>query len=108
MIVAYHKGSIIYVCKGIFNYNIDHDWTGGILVCFKIIKKCTRSDTTDVQPAPSTHMHGSNDHKLLGFDKLNPYNYLANCDAIFETIDFLITLNGLTVLTQEDTMLSKL
>ena len=36
---------------------------------FKIIEKCSRSDTTNVQLAHSTH--GSNDHKLLGlaFDK---------------------------------------
>ena len=72
---------------------------------FKIIEKCSRSDTTNVQPAPSTH--GSSDHKHLGlaFDKLNSCNYLANCDAIFETFNFP---NGMTVLTQEDTMLSKL
>ena len=80
--------------KGIFNYNIDHDWTGGILasMILRSLKSvATRSDTTNVQPAaPSTH--GSNDHRsrLLGlaFDKLSPYNYLAICDAIFETFDF--------------------
>ena len=44
-------------------------------------------------------------HLGLAFDKLNPYNSLANCDAIFETFNFP---NGMTVLTQEDTMLSKL
>ena len=34
MIVAYHKGTIVYAYKGIFNYNIDHayDWNGGVLV----------------------------------------------------------------------------
>ena len=28
MIVAYHKGTIVYAYKGYFNYNIDHYWTG--------------------------------------------------------------------------------
>ena len=87
MIVAYHKGTIVYAYKGIFNYNIDHDWTGGVLVDFKkIIDKCTRKGSPNVQPAPSTH---SRDRKLLGlaFDKVSPYNYFANCDTIYGTFD---------------------
>ena len=87
MIVAYHKGTIVYAYKGIFNYNIDHDWTGGVLVDFKkIIDKCTRSGSPNVQPAPSTN---SGDHKLLGlsFDKVSPYNYVSNCDTIYGTFD---------------------
>ena len=82
MIVAYHKGTIVSAYKGIFNYNIDHDWTGGVLVDFKkIVDKCTRSDSQNVQPAPSS---SSNDRRLLGlaFDKVSPYNYLRNCDTI--------------------------
>ena len=44
MIVAYHKGYIAYAYNGIFNYNIDHDWTGGIINNFtKIIDDCTSS-----------------------------------------------------------------
>ena len=55
MIVAYHKGTIVYAYKGIFNYNIDHDWTGGVLVDYKkIVDKCTRSGSPNVQPAPSS------------------------------------------------------
>ena len=31
MIVAYHKGTIVCAYKGIFNYNMDHHWSGAIL-----------------------------------------------------------------------------
>ena len=87
MIVAHHKGTIVYAYKGIFNYNIDHDWTGGVLVDFKkIIDKCTKRGSQNVQPAPSTHPQ---DRKLLGlaFDKVSPYNYFYNCDTIYGTFD---------------------
>ena len=87
MIVAYHEGTIVYAYKGIFNYNIDHYWTGGVLVDFKkIIDKCTRSESASIQPAPST---SRNDHRLLGlaFDKMSPYNYFKNCDTIDGTLN---------------------
>ena len=32
MIVAYHNKKVVYAYKGLFNRNIDHDWTGGILI----------------------------------------------------------------------------
>ena len=79
MIVAYHKGTIVYAYKGIFNYNIDHDWSGGVLVDYKkITDNCKNSKNT--HPAPSTN----SDRKFLGlaFDKHSPYNYLGNCDTI--------------------------
>ena len=82
MIVAYHKGTIVYAYKGIFNYNIDHDWTGGVLVDFKkIVDTCTYSGSPNVQPAPSAH---GGDRSLLGlaFDKRSPYNYVGNCDTL--------------------------
>ena len=42
MIVAYHKGTVVYAYKGLFNRNIDYDWTGGILLDFKkIVDRCT-------------------------------------------------------------------
>ena len=88
MIVAYHKGAIVYAYKGVFNYNIDHDWTGGVLVDFKkIVDKCTKSGSPNVHPAPS--LHATNDRRLLGlaFDKVSPYNYWGNCDTIKETFD---------------------
>ena len=79
MIVAYHRGTIVYAYKGIFNYNIDHDWTGGVLVDFKkIVDKCTKYQ--NIQPAPSAETNPN----LLGlaFDKHSPYNHLYNCDTI--------------------------
>ena len=87
MIVAYHKRTTVYAYKGIINFNIDHDWTGGVLVNFKkITEKCARSDTANIQPAPSSHQKV---YRLLGlaFDKLSPYNYLSNCDTIYGTFD---------------------
>ena len=68
MIVAYHRGTNVYAYKGIFNYNIDHNWTGGVLMDFKkIADTCTNKANQNVQPAPSINT----DHKLLGlsFDK---------------------------------------
>jgi len=82
MIVAYNHGIIFWAYKGVFNYNIDHDWTGGVLVNFeKIIDLCTRSGNPNIQPAPSAN--GGN-RALLGiaFDKESPYNYYSNCDTI--------------------------
>ena len=69
------------------NYNIDHDWTGGVLVDFKkIIDKCTTRGSPNVQPVPSIPHR---DRKLLGlaFDKVSPYNYFGNCDTIIGTFD---------------------
>ena len=79
MIVAYHQGTIVYAYKGIFNYNIDHDWSGGVLVDYKkITDNCKNSK--NIHPAPS---------KLLGlaFDKHSPYNYLDNSDTISGTFN---------------------
>ena len=87
MIVAYRRGTIVYAYKGIFNYNIDHDWTGGVLVDFKkITDTCTHSGSPNVQPAPSNH---GGDKSLLGlaFDKRSPYDYVTNCDTIYGTIN---------------------
>ena len=87
MIVAYHKGTIVYAYKRIFNYNIDHDWTGGVLVNFqKIVDNCTNSYSQNVQPAPSSD---KGDHRLLGlaFDKVSPHDYLVNCDTISGTFN---------------------
>ena len=84
MIVAYHKGIIVYAYKGAFNYNIDHDWTGGVLVNFtKIIDRCGRN--IDIQPAPSAQTNPN----LLGlaFDKRSPYNYHSNCDTFYNNLN---------------------
>ena len=61
MLVAFHKRTIVYAYKGIFNCNIDHDWTGGVLVDLKkIIDKCTHSSSTNIQPAPSSSSKDKN------------------------------------------------
>ena len=79
MIVAYHKGTIVYAYKGIFNYNIDHDWTGGVLVDYKkIVDNCKNSQ--NIHPAPSSNKN----YEMLGiaFDKRTPYNYQVDCNTI--------------------------
>jgi len=78
MIVAYHKGTIVYAYKGYFNRNIDYHWTGGILLDAKVVEdECTRNNKV-VVPAPSIHGTG-----IFGltFDKLTPTNYHSNCDT---------------------------
>ena len=77
MIVAYHKGTVVYAYKGKFNYNLDHYWTGSILhYPEKVIDKCTKF--SGVEPAPSVHVSGIFG---LNFDKRTPTNYYANCDT---------------------------
>ena len=79
MIVGYHNTHVVYAYKGLFNRNIDYDWSGGILLDFKkIVDKCTYKN--GVQPAPAVYIIPS-----ITFDKVSPYNYYRNCD----------TLNGL-------------
>ncbi|XP_065915058.1 uncharacterized protein [Dysidea avara] len=77
MIVAYHKGTIVYAYKGYFNRNIDYHWTGGILLdAKKVVDKCTRSN--GVPPAPSVNGNG-----IFGltFDKVSPTVHYNNCDT---------------------------
>ena len=75
MIVAYHKGTVVYAYKGVFNRNIDHNWSGAILLDFeKIIDKCYWFN--GVQPAPQKGLING-----LTFDKQSPYDYKANCDT---------------------------
>ena len=79
MIVAYHNTHVVYAYKGLFNRNIDYDWSGGILLDFKkIVDKCTNKN--GVQPAPAVDRIPG-----ITFDKTTPHNYYSNCD----------TLNGL-------------
>ena len=79
MIVAYHKGSAVYAYKGLFNRNIDYNWSGAILLDFKkIVDKC--SSNNDVQPAPANEIAIG-----LTFDKASPYNYKRNCDTYRDT-----------------------
>ena len=75
MIVAYHNSHVIYAYKGLFNRNIDYDWTGGVLIDFKkIVDKC--SNGNGVHPAPAVHFIPG-----ITFDKWSPYNYYINCDT---------------------------
>ena len=76
MIVAYHNTHVVYAYKGLFNRNIDYDWTGGILLDFKkIVDKCTHAN--GIQPAPEAgNIPG------ITFDKHSPYNHYINCDTL--------------------------
>ena len=83
MIVAYRNKSPRFAYKGWFNYNIDYNWRGGILVePEEILDQCTyRSWTAGIEPSPSAN---SGDLGLLGiaFDKKLPTKYFENCITI--------------------------
>ena len=88
MIAGYHNKNVVWAYKGWFNWNIDHDWTGGVLIEPKqVVDSCPhRSWSFGKPPAPSTHQSGG-DRRLLGiaFDKSTPDSYLANCDTLRST-----------------------
>ena len=76
MIVAYHYSHVVYAYKGLFNRNIDYDWTGGILLDFKkVVDKCTQKH--NIQPAPAVHYIPG-----ITFDKYSPYNYYSNSETL--------------------------
>ena len=51
MTVAYYKGTVVYAYKGVFNHNIDYDWSGAILMDHrKIIDHCKNNN--GVHPNP--------------------------------------------------------
>ena len=63
---------MVYTYKGVFNYIIDYDWTGGVLVDFqKVIDQCNKGGSPNVQPAP--FINGGD-----LFDKVSPYNHVTN------------------------------
>ena len=72
MIVAYHKGTVVYAYKGVFNRNIDYEWSGAILMDHrKIIDQCTANN--GVHPSPIyDHIVG------ITFSKYRAYNYYKN------------------------------
>ena len=83
MIVTYHNSHVVYAYKGLFNRNIDYDWSGGILLDFKkIVDKCTINN--GVQPAPAVYVIPG-----ITFDKQSPYNYSANCDTLSGSLTIL-------------------
>ena len=80
MIVAYHKGIVVYAYKGDFNYNIDHYWNGAVLHnARKVMDKCTIN--VGIPPAPSVHYTGIFG---LNFDKVSPTNFYRNCDTYYQ------------------------
>ena len=82
MIVAYHNSHVVYAYKGLFNRNIDYDWTGGILLDFKkIVDKCTNNN--GIQPAP-----GPNYNFVPGitFDKISSYVYSIGSDTLLGSL----------------------
>ena len=77
MIVAYHNTHVVYAYKGLFNRNIDYDWSGGILLDFKkIVDKCTINN--GIQPAPAVNRIPG-----ITFDKRSPYDYYSNYDTLY-------------------------
>ena len=80
MIVAYHNSHVVYAYKGLFNRNIDYDWSGGILLDFKkIVDKCTINN--GVQPAPAVYVIPG-----ITFDKASPYIYHGSCDTLYGSL----------------------
>ena len=76
MIAAYHNKTLVYAYKGIFNKNLDWNWSGGILLDpKKVVDLCTSS--SGVQPAPDNDSNRGG----LSFDKRSPYVYTSNCDV---------------------------
>ena len=80
MIVAYHNSHVIYAYKGLFNRNIDYDWTGGILLDFKKIEdKCGKNN--GIQPAPAINYIPG-----ITFDKASPYDYSRGSDTLLGSL----------------------
>ena len=77
MIVAYHKGTIVFAYKGYFNRNIDYHWTGAILLdAKKVIDRCLVNNGVPTAPSvPVTGIFG------LTFDKASPTNHYYNCNT---------------------------
>ena len=75
IIVAYHKGTAVFAYKGLFNRNIDYNWSGAILLDFeKVVDKCINDN--GVQPAPENNIAIG-----ITFDKASPNDYRANSNT---------------------------
>ena len=80
IIVAYHNTHVVYAYKGLFNRNIDYDWSGGILLDFKkIVNKCIHHN--GVQPAPAAQYIPG-----ITFDRRFPYNYYLSCTTLYGSL----------------------
>ena len=85
MIAAYHNNHLVYAYRGRYNHNIDHEWSGGILLDPKVcVDRCQQH--VGVPQAPS---YLNDDIRLLGiaFDKKTPTDYRANCDTFKISFD---------------------
>ena len=80
MIVAYHNKKVVYAYKGVFNRNIDYDWTGAILMVHsKIIDLC--SNNNGVHPNPvKIWLPG------IVFNKYTAYNYFGGDGTIIGSL----------------------
>ena len=98
MIAAYHNKNVVWAYKGWFNWNIDHDWTGGVLVePVQVVDNCLRTDhSVGKPPAPSTE---GGDRRLLGiaFDKVQT-NTSQTVTPYMVLLLHLLTVAGLTVI----------
>ena len=77
MVVAYHKGTMVFAYKGYFNHNIDYHWTRAILFdAKKVLDLCTACN--GIPPAPGVHLSG-----IFGltFDKYTPTDHYHNCNT---------------------------
>ena len=86
MIAAYHEKELVFAWKGIFNWNIDKDWTGGYLFEYtKVEDKCTLSKT--LPPMPNTYSKANNILGLI-FAKRGTYmNYQQSyCDDYYGSL----------------------
>ena len=65
MTAAYHKKTLVYAYKGIFNKNLDWHWSGGILLDpQKVVDHCTARNGVPPEPALTRDNWGG-----LSFDK---------------------------------------
>ena len=76
MIVAYNNKQVVYAYKGVFNRNIDYDWTGAILMVHKKIIDLCRNNN-DVHPNPVNMWVPG-----IAFNKRTAYNYFGGDGTI--------------------------
>ena len=76
MIVAYHNKRVVYAYKGVFNRNIDYDWTGAILMVHsKIIDLCGNNNSVHPNPV-NVYVPG------IAFNKGRAYYYFGGYGTI--------------------------
>ena len=80
MIVAYHNKRVAYAYKGVFNRNIDYDWTGAILMVHsKIIDLCRSNNGVHPNPV-NVYVPG------IAFNKLSAYKYFGGDGTIIGSL----------------------